>query len=68
MAGVGAADPRGPRVDVGIDIGVPIWARISRRALHDLGLGVGDTAYALIKAVAIDHGSVGLRGHRRGGE
>jgi molybdate transport system ATP-binding protein len=49
-------------VDVKLDIGVPLWARVTRRALHDLGLGIGDRAYALIKAVAIDHGSIGLRG------
>jgi molybdate transport system ATP-binding protein len=52
----------GALVDVKLDIGVPLWARVTRRALHDLGLGVGDTAHALIKAVAIDHGSVGQRG------
>jgi molybdate transport system ATP-binding protein len=52
----------GPLVDVKLDIGVPLWARVTRRALHDLELTVGDTAYALVKAVAIDHGSVGLRG------
>lgn len=55
----------GPLVDVRLDIGVPLWARITRRALHDLGLGVGDSAHALIKSVAIDHGSVGLRGQAR---
>ncbi len=52
----------GALVDVKLDIGVPLWARVTRRALHDLGLGVGDRAYAMVKAVAIDHGSVGQRG------
>jgi len=50
-------------VDVRVDIGAPLWARITRRSLHDLSLGIGDEVYALIKGVAIDHGSVGLRGH-----
>jgi len=60
----GDAEP-GPLVDVRVDIGVPLWARITRRALHDLGLAPGKTVYTLIKAVAIDHGSLGLRGHAR---
>ena len=60
----GDAEP-GPLVDVRVDIGVPLWARITRRALHDLGLAPGKPVHALIKAVAIDHGSLGLRGHAR---
>jgi molybdate transport system ATP-binding protein len=54
----------GALVDVRLDIGVPLWARVTRRALHDLDLGIGDRVHALIKAVAIDHGSVGQRGQK----
>lgn len=53
---------RSALVDLRVDIGVPLWARVTRRALHDLDLGIGDRVYAMIKAVAIDHGSIGLRG------
>ncbi len=60
----GDAEP-GPLVDVRVDIGVKLWARITRRALHDLGIVPGSRVFALIKAVAIDHGSLGLRGHGR---
>ncbi len=60
----GDAEPA-PLVDIRVDIGVPLWARITRRALHDLALAPGKPVYALIKAVAIDHGSLGLRGHAR---
>jgi molybdate transport system ATP-binding protein len=52
-------------VDVRIDIGVPLWARITRRALHDLQIAPGRRIFTLIKAVAIDHGSLGLRGQTR---
>ncbi len=60
---IGGDSEPGPLVDVRVDIGVPLWARITRRALHDLELAPGKRVYALIKAVAIDHGSLGLRGH-----
>ena len=44
----------GPMVDVGVDIGAPIWARITARSAADLGLAPGGKVFALIKAVAID--------------
>ena len=56
------AETSGPQVDVMVDIGVPLWARISARSLHDLGLAVGTPVYALVKAVAIDGVSLGHRG------
>ena len=37
-----------------LDIGVPIWARISRHSLKDLGLNVGQRAWCLVKAVSFD--------------
>ena len=63
----GDAEP-GPLVDVRVDIGVPLWARITRRALNDLALAPGKPVHTLVKAVAIDHGSLGLRGHARRAE
>ena len=62
---IGGDTEPAPLVDVRVDIGVPLWARITRRALHDLAIVPGKPIYALIKAVAIDHGSLGLRGHAR---
>lgn len=40
-----------------------IIARITRRSANGLGLQKGDSIYALIKAVAIDHRSLGGLGH-----
>jgi molybdate transport system ATP-binding protein len=44
----------GPYADVLLDIGVPIWARISRHSLKDLGLAQGQRAWCLVKAVSFD--------------
>ncbi|TXH37935.1 MAG: molybdenum ABC transporter ATP-binding protein [Rhodospirillaceae bacterium] len=41
-------------VDVQVDIGSPIWARITRKSLQDLNLSVGDNVIALIKSAAAD--------------
>lgn len=43
-----------PQVDVLIDIGQPLMARITRKSLHHLSLRPGMTIFALIKTVAID--------------
>ncbi len=47
------------QVDLLIDVGVPLWARITRKSLHDLGIEVGRRVYALIKAAAVDRRSLG---------
>jgi molybdate transport system ATP-binding protein len=44
----------GPYADVLLDIGVPVWARISRHSLRDLGLAQGQRAWCLVKAVSFD--------------
>jgi len=50
----------GPQVDLRLDAGgAPIWARITRRSLVEMGLAPGDAVYALVKAVAIDRYSLG---------
>ncbi len=51
-----------PQVDVLLDVGSPLIARITRRSVHALDLVPGKTVYALIKAVAIDRQSQGGRG------
>jgi molybdate transport system ATP-binding protein len=48
-----------PQVDVLIDIGAPIWARISRHSLSKLNLHLGKKAYVMIKAIAIGRYSLG---------
>lgn len=63
---IGAAD--GPLVDLRLDIGTPLWARITARSLDRLGLAVGQEVYALIKTVALDRHSLGLPRRRRLGK
>lgn len=59
-------DGSGPLVDVLVDIGCPIWARISRHALASLKIDVGNEIYALIKAVSFDRRSLGYGAADRG--
>ena len=53
-------EPFGAAVDLKLDVGVPLWARITARSLAELDLVVGKTVYALVKSVAIDRHSLGL--------
>jgi molybdate transport system ATP-binding protein len=49
-----------PQVDLRLDAGgAALWARITRRSLHELGLVPGSKIYALIKAGSIDRYSLG---------
>ena len=60
----------GPQVDVLLHLGDPatadgesrLWARITRRSAHDLGLAPGTAVFALVKAIAFDRHSLGLKG------
>lgn len=56
-----------PQVDVRLNVGVPIIARITRRSADHLGIRPGTKAYVLIKAVAVDRPSLGRRGTGRRG-
>ena len=47
----------GPLVDVRLNIGCPLLARITSRALQGLGLMPGQQVFALIKSVAISRGA-----------
>lgn len=49
----------GPHAHVLLDIGCPLWARIMRKSIGDLGLAPGREVYALLKAVAVDQRSLG---------
>ncbi len=56
------AAEQGPVVDVRLDVGIAdqpvmLWARITRRALSELGLAPGNAVYALVKTVALDRQS-----------
>jgi molybdate transport system ATP-binding protein len=58
------APPRGPLIDLKVDIGTPtdpvmLWARITQRALQDLQLAPGKPIFALVKTVALDRHSYG---------
>lgn len=57
-----------PQVDVLIDIGCPIWARITRHARDRLGIEPGARVYALIKASAFDRRNLGYSGGPRNGK
>ncbi|WP_246804287.1 molybdenum ABC transporter ATP-binding protein [Desulfosarcina cetonica] len=46
-------DSGGYYVDVRLDIGVPLWSRITRDSFQELGLESGQPVYALIKSVAV---------------
>jgi len=43
-------------VDVRLDVGAALWARITRRSAAELAIAPGREVYALIKSVAIDRG------------
>ena len=57
---VGSGD--GSQVDVLIDIGDRLWARITRRSQVELAIEPGKKVFALVKAVAMDRNSLGGRG------
>ncbi|MDH3242708.1 MAG: molybdenum ABC transporter ATP-binding protein [Alphaproteobacteria bacterium] len=46
-------------VDVRLDVGGGLWARITRRSARELDLQPGQDVFALIKSVAIDRGAGG---------
>ena len=50
-------DASAAQADVMLDIGAPLWARITRRSARELALAPGAEVYALIKSVAIDRGA-----------
>jgi len=58
------APERAPIVDIRLDIGTPaqpvaLWARVTARAAHELGLTPGREVFALVKTVALDRASYG---------
>jgi molybdate transport system ATP-binding protein len=64
------ADEPGAQLDIRLDIGTPtepvaLWARITARSAHRLGLAPGMPVVALVKAVALDRTSLGRLGPER---
>ena len=58
------APERAPIVDVRLDIGSPgqsvtLWARVTARAVQELGLAPGREVFALVKTVALGRSSYG---------
>ena len=54
------AEATGPQVDIRLDVGgVSLWARVTKRSAHELDLNPGLRVHAMIKAAAIDRGSLG---------
>jgi molybdate transport system ATP-binding protein len=51
---------RDSHMDVLVDVGERLWARVTRRSAADLGLAPGQPIHALIKAVAVDRRNLGL--------
>jgi molybdate transport system ATP-binding protein len=46
-------------IDICVDIGVPLWVRITRWSLDQMNLSEGKEVYALIKSTSIDRQSLG---------
>ncbi len=52
-------DTGGPHSHVLLDVGSPLWARITRVSTRELELAPGTPVFAMIKAVAVDRRSMG---------
>jgi molybdate transport system ATP-binding protein len=48
------SDDAPPQIDIRVDIGVPLWVRLTRRAVRDLNLREGSEVYTLVKSTSID--------------
>ena len=49
-------------INICVDIGVPLWVRITKLSLDQMKLSVGKEVYALIKSTSIDRQSLGKKG------
>ena len=48
-----------PQVDIKIDIGIPLIARITRKSCDDMNLKIGTRVFTMVKAVAINRRNIG---------
>ena len=53
--------PHGPYVEIGLDAGAPLIARLTRKSQARLGLVPGKQVFALIKTVSISRQNLGGR-------
>jgi molybdate transport system ATP-binding protein len=60
ITGIHSADDA--HVDVELDAGTPLRARVTHRAVRDLSLAIGMPVFALIKAVSVDRQAIASRG------
>ena len=60
---IGADD--GSQIDVLLDVGTPLIARVTRKSVIAMRLKAGTKIFAMIKAVAIDQRTMGLSGGRK---
>ena len=61
--GEGQGDDIKPHdINICVDIGVPLWVRITKLSLDQMKLSVGKEVYALIKSTSIDRQSLGKKG------
>ena len=58
-------DRKDGQVDVLVDIGATLWARVTRLASQRLKLAPGQKVHALVRAATIDRASMGRRGRGR---
>lgn len=57
----GISAPHGPYVEIGLNAGVPLIARLTRKSQARLALAPGKQVFALIKAVSISRQNLGGR-------
>ncbi|MDD9878964.1 MAG: molybdenum ABC transporter ATP-binding protein [Magnetovibrio sp.] len=57
-------DGDGPQIDILVDVGAPLIARVTRKSAALLDLKPGRRVFALVKAAAIDRHAMGLGGTR----
>ncbi len=62
------SDRKDGQVDVLVDIGATLWARVTRLAARRLDLAPGRTVHALVRAAAIDRAGLGRRSRRAGND
>ena len=56
---VAVGDKTGSQIDIKIDIGSPLIARVTKKSFDELKLRVGSNVFTMLKAVAVDRRSLG---------
>lgn len=61
VTGLSAQTADDTHVEVELDAGAPLLSRVTRKSVAEMGLGTGQSVYALVKAVSIARTDVGER-------